>query len=434
MIGAAAIGLTALCGCQSGDKTSSADGNVTRQGRNQPSPVKVSLCAAGMPTQWMWKCDPVFVDVNMDGLTDLAALPRLGDGPHVWLGDGNGGWTDSSNGLSTGENSCGGGLAFADINKDGNLDLAVGDHCQGAFVYLGDGKGGWTMVTSGLAPRELSPNEENVQGYVGTEDIDLGDINRDGNLDIISISNDSGGVNVFIGDGTGKNWTRHSSPGLPTTNAANRVSLVDINKDGMLDAVVAYQPGPRVWLGDGKGNWTEASKGLPSPQLGGLYRGTAIGDINEDGLLDIATANWIDGPEVYLQQADGSWQQTPHVTNELTGGAVGLALGDIDQDGHLDMIYSGRVDQSVGYVYGVFMLLGNGKGEWTLLKDTGLPDTGLAFTWGVALGDINGDGTLDMAAGSGGIVATAPGRTEPIIPEHVPVWCTTLNKSAKTAR
>src|SRR5438132_6816417 len=75
-----------------------------------------SLMANGLPRDGIWKSTPVFADVNGDGLVDLGALPRLGNGAHVWVGKGRGDWRDSSVGLSAGM-SCGGGVAFSDMNK-----------------------------------------------------------------------------------------------------------------------------------------------------------------------------------------------------------------------------------------------------------------------------------------------------------------------------
>ena len=221
---------------------------------------------------------------------------------------------------------------------------------------------------------------------------------------------------------------------MPTDGWGNRVMLTDINADGVPDLVAAHSAGPRVWLGDGSGGWIPASDGLPTPMLHGLYRGTAVGDVNEDGRLDIATANWVDGPEVYLQQLDGSWLKTPDVFPESVGGAVGLALGDADRDGHLDIVVSGRLTQDVGFVYGVFFLHGDGRGGWRYVENSGLPRTGLAFTWGVTFGDVNGDGVLDLAAGSGGIVATDPRTTKPAIPTRLLVWCSeVVGKTVDTA-
>lgn len=397
------------------------------------SPVKKAaaltfkLCRGGLPEEGSWKCDPALADVDRDGRLDLAAHLRLGHGPQVWLGDGRGAWRDSSEGLSFGDmNSCGGGVAFGDVNNDGKVDLVVADHCQGLFVYLGDGTGRWEMVTRALYPYELVPADGGANEYMGAECVAVGDVNGDGFLDLVGgASDDGGGISFYVGDGTGRNWTLRTG-GLPTSGWTVRVLLRDMNGDGKLDLVACTSVGPRVWLGDGHGSWQAASDGLPAPSIKGIYNGLAVGDVNDDGRLDLIAANWVDGPEAYLQQADGSWRKMPDVFPQMRGGAYGVAVGDLDRDGRLDIAVSGRLTQEVGYVYGVFLLRGDGTGAWTWEADSDLPTTGLPFTWGLALGDVNGDSVLDLAAGSGGSVATNVERSTPALHAGVLLWCTQL--------
>lgn len=393
--------------------------------------IRFELCDHGLPKTGMWKCDPIFVDFNKDGMLDLAGIARKGDGAHVWLGNGKGEWSDHSVGLKA-KSSCGGGVAFGDINKDGMLDLAQADHCYGVAVHLGDASGNWKSATTGLYPAELAKTQGEADELRGGEDIDVGDLNGDGDLDLVTGSTEQGGVMVYLGDGTGKNWSVLDA-GLPRKGAANRVVFADVNGDQKLDILASYAPGPRVWIGDGKGGLIESSRGLPTPLIGGLYRGLAVGDVNKDGRLDFAVANWVNGPEVYLQAADGSWEKTPDVFPQMQGGAAGLALGDIDGDGHLDLAVSGRLTRNVGHVYGVHILYSNGKGGWNWEQESGLPESGLAFTWGVALADVNGDGVLDVAAGSGGVVASTDVR-EPSISTRLPVWCSKRVSSGQGAK
>jgi len=387
-----------------------------------PSPVLASLCAEGLPTQGMWKSDPLIVDFNGDGHADLAALPRLGGGPRVWLGDGTGSWRESSTGLAYGQRSCGGGLDSGDINGDGFPDLVVADHCQGIFVYLGDGTGGWKMVTRGLEPSDLPVRQGRERMYTGVEDLAVADFDGDGYPDIVAGGSDEGGINVYYGDGTGSNWTRDAT-GLPSTKWSNRVVAADVNGDNRPDIVASYAPGPRVWLNNGDRSWREASKNLPSPMVQGLYSGIGVGDINKDGRIDFVTANWVDGPEVYLQQSDGSWTKMPDVFPEMEGGSTGAALGDIDGDGNLDIVAAGRLKPTGGVVRGVFLLLGDGTGAFRYVANSRLPSTGLFATPGVTISDINGDDLGDIAVGSGLIVESSGKPLVPVVEQRLLVWC-----------
>jgi hypothetical protein len=382
--------------------------------------MRYELCAVGLPEAGRWKSDPAFADVNGDGHVDIGGVPRLGQGPRVFLGDGRGNWTESSDGLSY-FTSCGGGVRFADVNRDGRMDLAVADHCQGIFVFLGDGAGHWTAVTSHLHPP--IGEGETASLFTGVEDLDVGDVNGDGHLDLVGGGSDESGINVYLGDGTGSNWTLKPTPSLPKEEWAVRVRLADVNRDGALDLLAGYSQGPRVWLNDGAGGWKPALQGLPSPLVRGLYSNVELGDLNGDGFLDLATANWVDGPEIYLRQGDGSWKRQGFEFPQLEGGAVSVRMGDLDRDGHLDLVVAGRLKVEGGFIRGVFALFNDGAGKMRFAEATGLPETGLSAIGGLNLGDVNGDGFPDILLGTGLSVETAPGPTEPILPQRLMVWC-----------
>jgi hypothetical protein len=177
--------------------------------------------------------------------------------------------------------------------------------------------------------------------------------------------------------------------------------------DGNLDIVAAYAAGPRVWLGDGTGEWRDASDGLPTPSAHGSYWGLAVGDVNGDGKLDLATGAVMSGAEVFVQVPGPNgvtWRSASEGIPTLN--AVGVALGDLNNDGHVDLVVAGKTDtKNLGGLYGVFAFLGDGAGHWTLVKDSGLPQTGRERTWGVGLADIDRDGVLDIGVAYGDVLS-----------------------------
>ncbi len=433
--------LSGLAACTGKPATVHTDASAGQSER-----LRFVLAASGLPQAGRWKSTPVFTDVNADGLIDLAGYPRLGDGAQVWLGDGAGGWTDASQGLrrASDGSTCGGGLDFGDIDRDGHLDMAVGDHCTGTFTYLGDGRGHWRVTTTELNP-EIFHTDQVASGaspFGGTEQLAVGDVNEDGFLDLVTAGSDRGGFSVYLGDGSGTTWTETRKDGLPSHDDpevidpeqggwATKFLLRDIDDDGHLDVVASYYRGPRVWKGDGKGGWRPASTGLPTPSIGGIFWGITVGDTNEDGRLDLLVANEVNGPELFLQNANGSWQRTPDVAPTLLGGARAIALADLDADGHLDMVFAGRLKRIKNAPYGVFVLRGNGRGQWTQTDAPELPTDGLGTVWGIAVADVNRDGRPDLAINTQPMRGVNPDKGDHRPLPYVQVW---LNTTGATAR
>lgn len=386
---AVAVATLATAGCQAAQPVQ--PGSALASTSTGPARVSYEPARNGLPSGKIWKTQMAAGDIDKDGFPDLGTISRLADGPHIWRGDGKGNWQGASEGLPR-ESYCGGGMAFGDANNDGLTDVAIADHCRGVFVYLGDGKGNWKSASAGLPT-------------IGCEDIAAGDFNGDGCLDVAVVAASEEGVRAFTGNCKGI-W-QESSTGLAGEEWGNAVEIADINADGNLDIAAAYSAGPRVWLGDGTGKWRDASEGLPAPEIHGLYWGLAVGDINGDGKLDLATGAAIPGLEAFIQESGENgprWRRA--VEGLIPMNALGVAFGDLDKDGHTDLVAVGKANlEEIGGVYGVFPFFGDGQGNWTFSDNTGLPVTGRERTWGVTLPDVDGDGVLDIAVAFGDVLS-----------------------------
>jgi hypothetical protein len=237
----------------------------------------------------------------------------------------------------------------------------------------------------------------------GTE-IEMGDVDGDGRLDLVSIgdhgspfvNSDQHGVMVWFGDGAGS-W----SVVMVGEFGYGGVALGDVNGDGFMDVGYGMHHNYsgtdlgdqllEVALGDGSGSsWTPWDDGLATNGEDWGMFSTDLADVDNDGDLDVGSNSFgcCAGVHVYLNQGDGTWVQS----FGFVGGnsADEIVFGDINGDGNADL----AVSQQYGTVY-----LGDGSGGFTL-DDGNLPAAGSSGRLGISLGDVNGDGREDLAFSS----------------------------------
>src|SRR6266508_42722 len=182
-----------------------------------------------------------------------------------------------------------------------------------------------------------------------------------------------------------------SSSHFPVGTAPGSVEIADLNSDGRPDIIVANEQSNNVTilLGDGKGGFTQA-KGSPFP-AGHALSDIAIGDFNRDGKLDLAFANHEEKYlTVLLGDGRGGFMPAPNspFSVEVRPHTHGVATGDLNGDGNLDLVTdSWGKDQ-------VAVLFGNGKGSFNT-SGTFL-DVGKMPYQRVRVGDVNGDGKSDI--------------------------------------
>jgi uncharacterized protein (TIGR03437 family) len=330
-------------------------------------------------------------DFNGDGLADLVVGTSEEIGTlTILLATRDGGFVPAPGGPISVE-WANDGLAIADFNEDGNLDIAsIGTSIgpTGLQIFLGDGRGGF----SPMAPIELSS--------VGMNDlsgIDLGDFNHDGKTDLVIVGasnvglTSSGAVAILLGDGTGNFTSAVGSP-FQTAQPPARVTVADFNVDGNLDVAVTNETTNQVTvlLGNGNGQLLSDPKGPFA--TGRVPIAIVHGDFNGDGKVDLAVGNWFDGTlTILLGDGTGGFTGVPESHYPTGFTPQWLAVGDIDGDGILDL----AVAVANGNDSELLILQGDGDGGFAVPVSGNIEFSGGPV--GVTIADFNGDGRLDVA-------------------------------------
>lgn len=233
----------------------------------------------------------------------------------------------------------------------------------------------------------------------GPNEIVLGDVNNDGNPDIVAanacgdkLCGTNGVVKVLFNNGDGT-FSRGPSSQSADSGSSIALTAADFNNDGSLDLAVVNtavnQLGDvTILLGKGNGRF----KLVNAYGLNEVPLFVRAGDFNRDGKMDIAvTLNNPTKVAVLLGNGDGSFQSP--VLYDVEGGPQDLAVADVNNDGNPDLLVVNECGHTDGCRQGtVSVLLGNGDGTFQAQQSyfVGI------FPLEVAVADFNGDGNPDL--------------------------------------
>lgn len=338
--------------------------------------------------------------------------------------------------------------ATADINKDGFLDIVIPcGTCCGSTpspmsghvqILLGNGRGDFATapgspIKIGSSARKVAIGDSNGDDKLDifvaqhdsyevvilsgdgrggfkpagspvvaasgsrphTHDIAAADINGDRNLDILTTNANDNTISALLGDGRGSYAQAPGSPFRAGRHPYDVVTTCDVNNDGKLDLVTPNLRGDAimVMLGNGRGSFAESAGAPFAVQTRPGY--VAVGDLNRDGKLDIV-ATHDDYPIVAVLLGDGlgAFKPTPESPLKPSFAVWGVAIGDVNGDGANDLVCGSQMDD------GIAVLLGDGRGGFA--ESAAPAPRGGKISNYVALADLNKDGKLDIIATSYG--------------------------------
>ena len=359
-----------------------------------------------------WTNKVELADLNGDGLLDLLfanggnySTPGEPEMNRAFLNGGPGGrFVDATEAVFGTVPDLTRVIKARDIDGDGWVDILVGNTYESrSRLFVGDGEGRFTERPDRIPDTGMS---------VG--DAEFGDVDGDGDLDVVlvtwgpgdAMTNAGGPVRVWINDGAGR-FVDESDRRAPDLRIGFSwdMELVDVDNDHDLDALVSCKrcAGSVLLRNDGTGVFEADPRGLP--QYTNNYEFEAM-DLDGDGFLDLVTIN--DGDIV----GERGFSRREHVFRNDGSGRFrdatdvlwppGANVGEDDNVvRYLDFDQDGDADFLIGSLSGPDRLLVNdGGGGLTVALDVfqGAETPG---TLGMAIGDLDGDGRIDVVQSQG---------------------------------
>ncbi len=269
--------------------------------------------------------------------------------------------------------------ALADLDGDGSLDLVVSnDRPDRKVIYLNDGRGNFRTAGTFGRP-EWS-----------TRYITVADLNGDGRPDIIVAnrsSNPAKPVPCFVCLNDGKGGFPTEIP-LPTQSATIIVAA-DLDGDGKIDLFVPHRDGGQslIFWNDGTGKFSAAPVSVGPKQS--TIRAAVAADVDGDGIVDIVVGDAKTGMFIYRGKGQRAFEE-PFPIGDKSGAPYSIGVLDMNRDGKLDLVV-GR-QEARGSVFF------NASSVKKFAFEEAAWGDGQGTVYGLALGDLDGDGWPDIVA------------------------------------
>lgn len=301
-------------------------------------------------------------------------------------------FTDITDMAGVGNRGHGKGVAFADIDNDGDYDLYVSNKGGENALYRNDGNGIFVDIS-----RTAGDRLDDSGMSMGSV---FGDFDNDGDEDLYIVK---GGryeieANRLLRNDHGRFVDITDQAGVGSKEFTYSAAFADVDNDGYLDLYLANYgvgAGNILYHNNGDGTFTDITKAAGVGDRSWSWSGV-FADVNGDGFQDLYVVNGRypagEPNRLYVNNGDGTFRDVSREAGVADGNwGLGAAFADVDNDGDLDLFVS-------NYVGPNRMYLNDGTGHFTDVSESaGLADNG--WGKGPSFGDVDHDGDMDLYEG-----------------------------------
>lgn len=292
---------------------------------------------------------------------------------------------------------------FVDVDRDGDLDIVVSLERGVNRLYLNDGKGRLTHKPGAFG---------NVQH--DSEHVRAADFDGDGNVDVVFVAEEDEAHQLFLGDGRG--GFTDASDRLPATSQGNALAVGDVDGDGRPDIVVGstgevgqaagdpVRPARNLlFLNDPRrpGHFIDASRSH-LPQGNDQAEGIALADMDGDGDLDMVVASPHHANRLLINDGSGRFRDaSDRLDLRVPLETRDVKVVDVDGDGRKDIVFFNLTSNNGGWVKDPQTRLLIDDGTGRYRDETEARLPAHRFSsWAGTVVDFNGDGAPDLLVGA----------------------------------